>query len=116
MASVASGTPITIAGTDGPRLNPVHVDDAAAAVSRAIEAGVTGVMNIAGPEVLTIRRIGEMLAKELGQAASFARDPTKTPEDVVGDIADMSARLGAPRWRLADRIPELIDARRRANS
>jgi hypothetical protein len=85
-------------------------------VVRAIEARVTGVMNVAGPEVLTIRRIGEVLAQELGREASFASDATATPEDVVGDIADLSSRLGAPRWRLADRVTELIDARRRATS
>jgi UDP-glucose 4-epimerase len=116
IASIESGTPIAIAGTDGTRLNPVHVDDAAEAVVRAIEARVTGVMNVAGPEVLTIRRIGEVLAQELGRDASFASDATATPEDVVGDIADLSSRLGAPRWRLADRVTELIDARRRATS
>src|SRR6202020_2899336 len=51
METVRSGRPVPIAGDQGIRINPIYVDDAAAAVRGALQLDESGVFNVAGPEV-----------------------------------------------------------------
>ena len=95
--SVAEGQPITLQGPDGLRLNPVHVSDAVAAIVQALGLEESHKINIGGPEILTLRRIGEIIGETLGKAPVFHVDEAATPNHLVGDIRKMSALLGAPR-------------------
>lgn len=108
--SVASGQPIVIAGQDGTQLNPVHVDDAARAIVRALETAATGTIDIAGPETLTIRALADRIAERLHGAAAFTVDATRQPDRIVGDITRMS-ELHAPRIVFADGVTEMLGSR-----
>jgi UDP-glucose 4-epimerase len=112
--SVQTDGRIPLAGCNGPRLNPVHVDDAVSAVARAIDVNATGVIDIAGPEVLTVRAMAETIAQHMGRTAHFDFDASATAEDLVGDITDMSTRLVAPRRVFAEGVAELIPSSLRA--
>jgi nucleoside-diphosphate-sugar epimerase len=105
--SVASGQPIVVAGGNGTELNPVHVDDAARAIVRAIETSATGVIDIAGPQTLTIRSMADSIAAGLHRTVAFTVDTTRVPERIVGDITRMS-ELHAPRIAFAQGIAEMI--------
>lgn len=114
--SVASGGEITLAGTDGPRLNPVYVGDAVDAIARGIAGQASGTIDIAGPEVLTVRAMGEAIAARLRRRANYASDPGAVPRDLIGDISLMSSRLAPPRYRFTEGIAEwLPDAGMQAN-
>ena len=106
VASVRAGTPVRLDGGEGMRFNPVHVSDAAAAVAAALVQEQSCVVNVAGPEVLTLRTAVELLGEELGTEPRFdVRN--MTPTDFVADVSTMTARLGAPTTRLADVVTEL---------
>ena len=106
IASVRAGTPVRLDGGEGMRFNPVHVSDAAAAVSAALVQEASWVVNVAGPEVLTLRTAVELLGEALAIEPRFdVRDTA--PTDFVADVSTMTARLGAPSVRMADVVAEL---------
>lgn len=105
--SIRTGRPIFLDGRDGMRFNPVHVSDAVRAVSAALDLDDSCVLNLAGPEVLSLRKAVELLATALGVEPVFESRPEATPADCIADISNMAARLGPPSRVLADTAPEL---------
>ncbi|MDO8680066.1 MAG: NAD(P)-dependent oxidoreductase [Acidobacteriota bacterium] len=104
---------VSLAGAAGPRLNPVHVDDAAQALMRAMELATTGRINVAGPDVLTIRAMSDCIAARAGWTPRFESDAAQTAQDLVGDISRMSELLGPPRVSFADGIDRMMSAMER---
>jgi len=94
--SVREGNPILLRGKDGIRLNPIYVEDAANAVSRALMLRVSHKINIGGAEVLSIRRIGQLIGGVLGTEPVFEAGDDAEPRHVIGDIHKMIRLLGAP--------------------
>src|SRR5687768_16880635 len=68
---VRSGKPIRLAGADGMRINPLYAADAAAAVRAALALDGAHKINIAGPEALSLRAIGETIGRAVGIAPVF---------------------------------------------
>ena len=108
--TIRSDGSVSLAGHDGPRLNPVHVDDAARAVARAVDLGTTGQIDVAGPEALTVRAMSDCIAARVGRTPRFAIDASQQPQDLLGDTARMSVLLGAPRLSFADGVDRLVSA------
>jgi nucleoside-diphosphate-sugar epimerase len=85
ISRVRAGEPITVAGGRGPRINPVHVHDAAAATVACIRPDAPETINVAGPEIATIseiaRRIGVLVDRE-----PILVDVDDAPDDLVADI------------------------------
>lgn len=91
--SVRHGWPISLQGRDGLRLNPVFVEDAATAFAQAQTMSGSHVINVAGPDVLTLREIAGRIGAALGRAPVFEhRDGN--PVDHVGGTHAVTARLG----------------------
>ncbi|MES2984407.1 MAG: NAD-dependent epimerase/dehydratase family protein [Pseudomonadota bacterium] len=102
IARVKNGEPITLQGPNGIAINPLHVSDAVACLARAWTLTGAHTINIAGPEMLTIRTIGEQIGDAIGKAPTFLTDAAAP--DMVADITHMSATLLAPRARFADQL------------
>jgi UDP-glucose 4-epimerase len=103
---VACGHPITIDGTDGIHLNPVHVEDVAMLVDRALDLDISGVVNIAGTETIALRKLAMLIGDRVGRAPVFFTSGESSGGDVVGDISRMS-RLHTPIVSLAEGIAQL---------
>lgn len=105
--TIQSGDPVVLYGEDGIRVNPIHVTD----VARAVEASlaVTGchVVNIAGPEPLTLREIANAIGECLGKQPRFEMRPPDPARDLVAVTALMAELLGAPSERFRDRIRDV---------
>lgn len=108
IANVRDGKPIQLAGHDGPRFNPTYINDAVEAIAMALERRVAGVVPIAGPQVLSVRQMVETIADQTGVAPVFTVDAAQAPNDLIGDITEMSARLAAPTWSFASGIGEML--------
>jgi UDP-glucose 4-epimerase len=109
--AIREGRAIPLAGDDGPRLTPTYVADAVQSIAAALDRGVSGTIAVAGPEALTVRRMCELIGARLGVAPAFSIDSTRPPQDLVADTAEMTARLGAPRWSFADAIAGMLPER-----
>jgi nucleoside-diphosphate-sugar epimerase len=105
--AVRERRPVTLASPDGIRITPTHVDDAVAAFAAAAQADRPGVFDVAGPEVVSIRAIGELIGARLGIAPRF-EIVASAGEDVAGDPAAAAAMLAPPVRRLADGIGDLL--------
>jgi len=107
VASVREGRPIQLQGDDGLSLNPVHVDDAAAAVLAATEMEESATVNVAGPSTVTLREIAGLIGAELGVEPRFELDEGSAPS-LVADTARMRRVLAEPRTDLQAAIGELL--------
>ena len=108
IASLRDGQPIRLQGEDGLRLNPVYVDDAARAVTSTLDVSAGAVINVAGPEIVTLRELASQLAVQMGAAPLFHTEPGYHPRDIVGDISLMTELLGSPRVRLREGVAQAV--------
>lgn len=106
MDSVASGKPISLQGSEGIRINPVHVEDASAAVVAALNTKESATYNIAGPDVLSIRQIAEAMGEHRSKAPIFQQAEGE-PKDLIADISAMQSRLHQPTRHLFESLAEL---------
>lgn len=107
---VKAGSPIQLQGRDGIRINPVHVDDCVGAIERAATVSGSHLLNVAGPDVVSLRDIGEIIGRCVDRAPVFAVDERASPGHVVGDIKQMTDVLGPPTVRFADGIEAICKA------
>jgi UDP-glucose 4-epimerase len=106
-ARVAAGTPVTLAGEDGIHVNPVFVDDAAAAVVAAAIADATiGPVNVAGPQTVSVRDIAERIGELARTQPRFDSGPAA--DDLVADIAHMRATLHDPSVGVRDGLARTL--------
>ena len=105
--SVRHGRLIRLDGPDGARLNPVHVSDAASAVERAATINRSVRLDVAGPDVLTLRAIAEIIGAKVSRAPSFDVQPVEAPLDLIGDTAAIRELLGAPMRSFASGVEEM---------
>jgi len=109
--AVEEGAPIILHGTDGLKMNPTYVTDAVAAVFRSLELKESQKINIGGPEVLSLRQIGQQIGEILQREPTFEIKKHIKPEHLVGDIRKMSNLLGPPQVRFREGIIRYIEKR-----
>ena len=106
-ASVRDGHALTLQGERGMAINPIHARDAAHSVVAAVRRQATGVYNVAGPDVASIRDIGESLGRHLGRAPLFDVQRDVAPNNLVADIERMRKDLHVPKIALDDGLREM---------
>jgi UDP-glucose 4-epimerase len=108
LGRIRDGSDVTLAGTDGIRVNPVYVGDAAAAVAATLELADSATLNIAGPDVVSLREIAEIGGRLVGRAPSFAT--TDPQPDLVASIDRMRAVVGAPELGFEEGLRRTVEA------
>jgi nucleoside-diphosphate-sugar epimerase len=88
--------PIFLQGGDGLKVNPIFVDDAVHAFAFALTLSGCHVINVAGPDVLSLRKIAEIIGAEVGIEPLFESRPGAAV-DYVGDLGQSVTKLGAPK-------------------
>jgi nucleoside-diphosphate-sugar epimerase len=106
--SVREKKPITLQGKEGIQINPTFVGDAAGAVVKAIGLDHSYSINVGGPDVLTLRCIGEIIGHELGIEPRFEVQEGAEPRSLMGDIHLMSRLLGPPKTTFREGIASMI--------
>jgi len=110
--TIQSGREVSLAGPDGPRLNPIHVDDVVAAIGCAVDRKVTGTMDVAGPEILTVRQMCEAIGRLVGIVPRFTSEEGGEPADLFGDITILREQLLLPRRPFDQGVADVIAALR----
>ena len=85
-ANIRSNRPARLNNPEGsPRINPVFITDVVVAVTGLIEQRFSGAINLAGPDMVTIRELAETIGRYLSKPVTFdvGDDP---PFDLLGDI------------------------------
>lgn len=111
LRAVQEGEPILVCGEDGLKCNPTFVTDAASAVCRSLELKASHKINVGGPEVLTLRQIGQSMGKVMGRSPVFKVQKDSDPQHLVGDIQKMVQLLGPPVVKFREGISQCIEGR-----
>ena len=104
--AVKNGNPVSLQGEEGIKINPIHVDDAARAVEASLALNESTRVNVAGPNVVTIRELAAMIGESIGRQPVFDVLDDE-PRHVVGNISRMADLLGAPRVSLPDGLEKM---------
>jgi UDP-glucose 4-epimerase len=110
--SIKSGRPITLQGDSGLTMNPVAVNDVAEALIRCLSIRESITINVAGPDVVSLREVAERIGRLVGAEPKFDVKPGPAPS-IVADTAAIRAHLswapptgideGLSRWLQAPR-------------
>lgn len=109
IANIQAGHPIELQSSDGIKLNPIYVEDAAAAIADALRLTDSQKINIAGSEVLSIRRIAEIIGEIVNVKPIFTHSSSE-PRNIVADIKKMQRLLVPPRIGFADGVRRILSA------
>lgn len=94
IASIRAGQPISL-GTggdgNGDRLSLIYIDDLVQAIAQSIGEGWSGLFDIAGPEVLSVREIANEIGRQLGINPVF--ETGKIPaKNMTADLGDLNEK------------------------
>jgi len=106
---VQHGQPIRLDGEDGIMINPTYVSDAAEALKRALDLSSSQKINVGGPEILSLREIGEKIGRVTGQEPRFEVLRERQPQHLIGDINKMSSLLWTPSIKFEEGIKSFLD-------
>jgi UDP-glucose 4-epimerase len=106
MDNIVARKTINLQGSNGIRINPVHVDDAAEAVIATLTTKNSATFNIAGPDILSIREICSGMGKILCCEPIYAFEENRA-NDLVADITAMRSLLCAPKRHLLDSLTDI---------
>ena len=108
---VRQGEAISLHGTDGLLINPVAVRDVAETLVRCLALQDSVTMNVAGPERLSLREIGEVIGRVLGKPARFSTNPEQAVPVLVGDTRVMETYLDwSPQTKFEEGLRLWLDA------
>lgn len=102
--SVLQGQPVTLHGTDGLRSNPTYVSDVVEAIESTLRLEGNHLINVAGPEVLSLREVANTIGKHLGREPRFDVYPDQEPTHLIGDLEKMKSLLIEPKIRFEDGV------------
>ncbi|TMJ13070.1 MAG: NAD(P)-dependent oxidoreductase, partial [Alphaproteobacteria bacterium] len=105
--SVREGRTVALQGEDGVRIAPLHASDAAAACIAALGLEGRNIVNVAGPEALSLRLVCEIAGERLGRTPVFEVKPG-SGQGLVPDISLMSKLLGPPQVRFEEGVADLL--------
>lgn len=114
--SVLTERAIALQGEDGLTINPIHVDDAVAAITRSLSLTDSHKINVAGPEILSLRQIGDTIGELTGRAPCYEVDSSAKPSQIVGDIRKMKRLLGSPTISFSAGVAEVCAALKPKNT
>lgn len=107
--SVRFGAAVRVDGGTGPAINPIWVEDAAAAFIAVLDCDAPVTVNIAGPDIVTVRDIAALAADRLGMTAKFD-ETARAPDNYVADTSVMAHKLGAATTSFETGLSALIDS------
>ncbi len=107
--SVRAGEPVRLHGKDGIRINPVHVADAVRVIARCLDADASGVFNVAGPEVVSLRETAAHIGAALGRTPRFVTEPGAAA-DLVADIDRLRRELVPPTVAMREGLRSACEA------
>jgi UDP-glucose 4-epimerase len=107
---IVQHAPVIIAGKTGVTMNPVHVSDAVEATASALELQQSETINVAGPDVISVRELAEMIGGLTRQKPVYTQEADKGPLAMVADIEKMKLKLGiVPKVSINEGVKRLVD-------
>ncbi|WP_223414082.1 MULTISPECIES: NAD-dependent epimerase/dehydratase family protein [unclassified Pseudomonas] len=93
VSSVKNGDPINLAGENGFSFCPLYVSDAVHLVSSVVESEYSGVLNVAGPNVMSLREVCDVIGTAIGREPVYKVLDT-APVNFVVDSSRLEEKFG----------------------
>jgi len=106
--NVRDGETIKIQGENGVSICPTFAGDAAAVCLKATELEGAHTINVAGPESLGLKQIGEILGSSMGKTPVFESNPGDPPSFRV-DESTIVELMGRPLTGFAENAATLVE-------
>jgi nucleoside-diphosphate-sugar epimerase len=110
LKNIKLGNPIQLNGPDGVVLNPIYVEDAARATLHSLELRDNEKINIAGPDVASLREICSMIGERVGREPNFVQKSGSEVSSLIGDTSKMQALLGKSEYSLQDGLAKMCES------
>lgn len=117
LATIQIGKSVTIdrnphdaADCDGLKISLCYVDDAAAAVERLLSVAAPPVLNLAGCESVSIRRIAESIGELLSVAPRIQSADRLRETDLIADTTLQEETVGLPSVNFATGLRATVNA------
>lgn len=91
--NVRTESPTQLTGEEGIMLNPIYVDDAVIALDACLQTQGSFLINVAGPQSLSLKKLCYYIGKEIGKKPVFQHIEQKA-ENYVTDISKLRALIG----------------------
>jgi len=108
IANIQEGKPVQLQGPEGIRVNPIYVEDAAAALIKCMELAGSHKINIGGKEVLSLKQICESIGEIVGKQPVFEINHNAEPKNIYGDISRMTKLLLEPQTTFSEGIRKML--------
>ncbi len=99
--------PISLQGKGGIRLNPVHVSDAATLLNLCLLESGNRIINVAGPDVLSLKEISEIIGEKIGIKPKYEY-VSGTPRDLIGNNSLMKEIIKRPMVNFFDGVEDVL--------
>lgn len=92
---VKNGVPVSLPpGSDGMVLRPIFVSDASEVLRRAITDKWTGVFNVAGEEVVSLREVANTIGQIMGKDVIFEESEDSATYSIFPNVDKLKDQLG----------------------
>lgn len=105
--NIRNGAPLHLQGATGISINPIHVSDAVRAIKASLDITGSHKINIAGPEILSMKEIGNIIGSSIDKKPQFIYEE-KVAKNLIGNTTQMSNKLIKPVTKFKDGIVDLI--------
>jgi len=108
---IRDGSPVQLAANgEGVRLPPTFIDDVVEVIFASLASAWTGTVNVAAPELLSIRTIANLIGRELGVEPAF--EIVNTPAvDIMPDLTRLRSQFPLQRFtRFEDGLRKMLGA------
>lgn len=103
---ILQGLPIQLQGKNGLVINPTHVDDASEIIDACIKSPQNSVLNIAGPEAISLKEVSNLIGRHLGKEPCFEYIKGDAL-NMVADISSLTKNLYTPTRKLSENLADL---------
>lgn len=108
MQNVIEGNSITLTGNEGIKINPVYIDDAAAAVENIMSLKGEYIFNIGGDEVVSIKELVNIIGDIVDNSPLFSYSED-AQSDLIADISAMKMKLTKPKTMLSEGLKKVYE-------
>ncbi|MDG2351301.1 MAG: NAD(P)-dependent oxidoreductase [Acidimicrobiales bacterium] len=99
---------ISLNGEEGIKINPIHLFDAVRSVRNSFDLEGFEKLNVAGPEILSLREISNVISQQLGIEPVYEIDETREKYNLIGDISKMSELIHKPEYEFSSGVRDLL--------
>lgn len=104
--NVKNGNPIQLSGSEGIKVNPIYVADAANAVLSGLDQSNDLLVNLAGPDIFSLKQICDLFGEYLCQEPVY-QFVDETASNLVADTTSMRSINYQPKMHLRDYLREI---------